>query len=67
MHGNESSLLLFNHVIFFYTVQTTSLLKHMNGLGIRDGITKGLDQSVDGLSLETHLEKLAQIASVCSN
>lgn len=44
--------------------QTSGLLQHMNSLGIRDGITHSLDQSVDGLPLSTHLQKLQQIRDI---
>eukprot|EP00731_Ephydatia_muelleri_P038147 Em0666g3a len=44
--------------------QTAELLRHMNTLGIRDGITHSLDQSVDGLPLQTHLHKLQQLRDI---
>ena len=47
-----------------YLPQTAGLLRHMNGLGIRDGISHGLDQSVDGMPLQVHLDKLDQIRAV---
>ena len=47
-------------------LQTSSLLKYMNQFGIRDGISKGLDQSVDGLPLPVHLKKLSDITELAT-
>ena len=42
------------------------MLKHINGLGVRDGISKSLDQSVDGIPLKIHqdvVQKMRLIAT----
>ena len=49
---------------FFHFLQTCILLAHLNELGVSDGLTKSLDQSVDGLCLQTHLDKLDQLRAV---
>ena len=41
-----------------------ALLKHLNSLGLRDGIAKSLEQSVDGIPLKTHLEIIRKIRSI---
>ena len=38
----------------------------MNQLGFRDGVSKSLDQSVDGLPLQVHLKKLADIKAIAT-
>ncbi len=42
----------------------TSLLEHMNKLGISDGISGNTDLSVDGLPLKTHLDKGKELLEV---
>ena len=49
------------------SIQTSSLLKRMNELGFRDGVTKSLDQSVDGQPLPVHLKKLSDITKLAEN
>ena len=39
----------------------------MNQIGFRDGVTGGLDQSVDGLPLQAHLKKLADITQLATS
>lgn len=41
--------------------QISSLLKHMNDLGICDGMSGNRDQSVDGLPLQVHLNKVEEL------
>ena len=48
-------------------MQTTSLLKQMNSMGVRDGISGSLDQSVDGLPLQVHLDKLEELRALVVN
>lgn len=50
--------------LFFHFLQTCMLLAHLNQLGVSDGLTKSLDQSVDGLCLQIHLDKLDQLRAV---
>ena len=38
----------------------------MNQLGFRDGVSKILDQSVDGLPIQVHLKKLSDITALAS-
>lgn len=45
-------------------LQTAGLLRHMNGLGVRDGVNRGLGQSVDGFPLQVHLDKLNDIGAL---
>lgn len=47
--------------------QTTSLLKQMNSMGVRDGVSGGLDQTVDGLPLQVHLDKLEELRALVVN
>ena len=49
---------------YFTFVQTQLLLQHLNSLGVRDGINGSLDQSVDGLPLETHLKKMDELRTL---
>jgi hypothetical protein len=39
----------------------------MNEVGFRDGVSHGLDQSVDGLPLQVHLSKLAAITELATS
>ena len=39
----------------------------MNDVGFRDGVNHGLDQSVDGLPLQVHLNKLADITKLATS
>ena len=39
----------------------------MNLVGFRDGVTGGLDQSVDGLLLQVHLNKLTDITKLATS
>ena len=52
---------------FAFSLQTSSLLKHMNEIGFRDGVSHGLDQSVDGLPLQLHLNKLSAITKLATS
>ena len=56
-----------NYIVKFIILQTHSLLKHMNLVGFRDGVTGGLDQSVDGLLLQVHLNKLTDITKLATS
>ncbi len=46
--------------------QTACLLQHMNDLGVRDGVNKKLEQYVDGMPPDIHLQKLAQIRGLAN-
>ena len=39
-------------------------MKHLNSVGVRDGITKSLNMSVDGVSADDHLLKLDQLRAI---
>ena len=45
-------------------LQISSLLEHMNNLGILDGVTKKKGQSVDGLPLQVHLDKVQELKDI---
>lgn len=36
----------------------------MNSVGVRDGISGALDQSVDGLPFSVHVDKMLQIIDI---
>lgn len=61
MHGFNNRVTLLGFVLIF---QIGSLLKHMNDLGISDGVTGSRDQSVDGLPLQVHLDKVRELLNV---
>ena len=45
-------------------MQISSLLEHMNNLGVVDGVTKEKGQSVDGLPLKVHLDKVQELKNI---
>ena len=42
-------------------------MQHLNSLGVRDGINKALNKSVDGVSVDQHLLKLNQLRAVAKS
>ena len=47
-------------------LQFSSLLRFMNSVGVRDGVSGTLDQSVDGLPLSVHISKIQEIVEIVS-
>lgn len=39
-------------------------MQHLNSLGVRDGINKSLNMSVDGVSVAEHVLKLDQLRAI---
>lgn len=39
----------------------------MNSMGVRDGITGSLDQSVDGMPLSVHINKMQEIVDIVTH
>lgn len=42
------------------------MLKQLNSLGLRDGISKSAEQSVDSVPLKTHLEMIEKMRVIAS-
>ena len=53
------------HLLYAFSLfQVEEVLRHLNSLGLRDGVSKSLKQSVDGIPLKTHLEVLQSIRTL---
>ncbi len=42
-------------------------MKNINSLGVRDGMSKSLDQSVDGIPLKDHLDIIQKLRQIANN
>ena len=60
---SNGTLFYIIHVYCLY-MKTIGLLKLLNQLGVCDGISKSLNQSVDGLPLQVHLDKLEKLREI---
>ena len=55
---------LLTHTHTTLSLQFSSVLQYMNSLGVKDGVTGSLDQSVGGVPLSVHLNKIQEIRDI---
>lgn len=57
---------MYNVLLLLCFMQFSAILHYMNSLGVHDEATGGLDQSVKGLPLAVHTEKMQEIKEIVS-